>query len=158
MFCDPFTMGQFALSDEILINGITLPTKGLGTKTIKRMGHRINVPTDMTYGDDIQIKCYDDLHGKLISGFQAWMDTYRTSVNPESSDPINVRGKDGAEKFYTTLRVDQLGLNHAVTKTYSFFNVFPTSISPPTLDADSRNTLATFSVGFAFDEYTISST
>jgi len=124
------------------------PTKTIGEILINWQGLQYKVPGDVTYAPiTITFLCDQELTAYKYA--QLWQSLV-------VDDLTNSRGQ--LDEVKKDIDLHQLEDNGAIKGTWFMKGMFPTEVGEIAYDRDSADAIATFTVTFAFDNYTFSST
>jgi len=128
------------------LNSISTPTKTIGEIKIFWQGLSLNVPGDCTYSP-ITLTFMTDEALSAYNYFQLWQSLV-------IDDLTNSRGKLSDVKKGIDLH--QLADNGAVKATWFMNGMFPTEVGEVSFDREGADTVGTFTVNMAFDNFTFS--
>ena len=119
-------------NSEFLIKGATIPASNIGTHEVFFHGKSIKVAGDRTF-DTWDTTIINDENFAIRNSIEEWMSLV-------SDYKLNIRDTqfgiaEGENANYKKeLKVIQYGKTGDILKSYKFYNVFPTALSPITLD------------------------
>lgn len=130
----------------ILLKTAQVPERTIGKIEVYGQGGRLlKLPGNTEYNNPLQMTFYQtadhDLRG-LISKWQLLIDNYWKNTHTCDVDSVMVE-----------VKLHQLGCDGEETKTYTFFNVWPDSITEVELDTESVNQIEQFTVTFAYSHW-----
>ena len=135
-----------------------LPASTVAAIDVPFRGRNLKVAGDKTFAD-WQVTVINDEDFRLRTAFEKWsnilskLDDNTGVTNPASymTDAYVQQLGRGREKFSTTNN----GGEHAVLRTYKFYDIWPNNISEIGLSYDSTNAIETFDVTFSVQYFTI---
>jgi hypothetical protein len=124
-------------TSRFLVKAAALPGSTIAPIDVPFRGRIIKVAGDRTF-DSWTITVINDTDFNIRSAFEKWMNTInRLSDNTGATNPISYQ----ADAF-----VFQLDRNGDTLRSYKFYDLFPTNISPIDLSYDSSDTIEEFTV------------
>ena len=143
---------------KFLCKAANLPASTVTPVTVPFRGRTLKVAGDREIGD-WNIEVINDEDFRLRTAFERWanvmskLDDATGVTNPTSymADAYVQQLGRGKEAFSET----NSGGDSSVLRTYKFYDIFPTEVSPIELSYDNANTVETFSVTFAVQYFTI---
>lgn len=141
----PGQVGAPNVRDEIVVSAAGHPASVLGTIQAPYQGRQIPIPGDRTF-EDWTITVLNDKSFSHRNAFERWS-------NLLNSHEGNVQGTDEYRNLVGTLDVMQLDNDDTVLKTYKLFNAWPTNIAQIDLSYDQNDTLAQYTVTFAYSHW-----
>lgn len=133
---------------DVLCKTAQLPSVSNGAVEIRYKGHNIYVPGRVNYSQDLNITFYVDDRHNIKQGLERWI---------RMLDPKNITG-EGMEGVANSkvgfLKLTALNFDeNQQAKVYSFYNVFPTSITSPNFGSDSPSSVNEITVSFFYSYY-----
>ena len=114
---------------RFLVKAANLPASNISDITVPFRGRILHVAGDRTF-DSWTITIINDTDFAIRSAFEKWMNAInRVSDNTGSTDPASYQ----ADAF-----VHQLDRNGETLRSYRFYDLFPTNISPINLSYDTE--------------------
>ena len=143
---------------KFLCKATNLPASTVQQVDVPFRGRTLKVAGDREIGD-WNIEVINDEDFRLRTAFERWanvmskLDDATGVTNPTSymADAYVQQLGRGKEAFSET----NSGGDSSVLRTYKFYDIFPTEVSPIELSYDNANTVETFSVTFAVQYFTI---
>ena len=143
--------GSLTLGTEgpILCKATSFPAKTIATIEVWEQGRKLKLPGDTTFDEEWTIQFYQTADHKLRKMFIDWMskiDNFHT--NNHTCTPAD---------FMVEAKVQQLGCDGKVTAEYTFYNMFPSTVTAVEVDGENINTVEIFSVNFNYSDWEITS-
>ena len=114
---------------RFLVKAANLPASNISDITVPFRGRILHVAGDRTF-DSWTVTIINDTDFAIRSAFEKWMNAInRVSDNTGSTDPASYQ----ADAF-----VHQLDRNGETLRSYRFYDLFPTNISPINLSYDTE--------------------
>jgi len=114
---------------RFLVKAANLPASNISDITVPFRGRILHVAGDRTF-DSWTVTIINDTDFSIRSAFEKWMNAInRVSDNTGSTDPASYQ----ADAF-----VHQLDRNGDTLRSYHFYDLFPTNISPINLSYDTE--------------------
>ena len=114
---------------RFLVKAANLPASNISVITVPFRGRILHVAGDRTF-DTWTVTIINDTDFAIRSAFEKWMNAInRVSDNTGSTDPASYQ----ADAF-----VHQLDRNGETLRSYRFYDLFPTNISPINLSYDTE--------------------
>ena len=143
---------------KFLCKTANLPASIVAPINVPFRGRNLKVAGDKTFEPWV-VTVINDEDFKLRTAFEKWsnilskLDDNTGVTNPASymTDAYVQQLGRGREKFSTTNN----GGEHAVLRTYKFYDIWPNNISEIGLSYDSTNAIETFDVTFSVQYFTI---
>tara|TARA_A100001201_G_scaffold2342_5_gene5862 strand:- start:797 stop:1429 length:633 start_codon:yes stop_codon:yes gene_type:complete len=143
---------------KFLCKATNLPASTVQQVDVPFRGRTLKVAGDREIGP-WNIEVINDEDFRLRTAFERWanvmskLDDATGVTNPTSymADAYVQQLGRGKEAFSET----NSGGDSSVLRTYKFYDIFPTEVSPIELSYDNANTVETFSVTFAVQYFTI---
>lgn len=136
---------------SFMIQATTLPGSTITPIEVPYWGRKIKVAGDRTF-EDWSVNVMNDEDFKVRHALELWhnkINSLRGNLNTTSSaSPSNY-------KFQA--EVSQYSKTGGIVRTYTFYGLFPTAISPIDLSWDNTNQIETFSATFAYDWFEVTS-
>lgn len=151
-----------AVVDGVIVRAASMPAVNVGIMRVPFRGRIVKIPGDRTY-DEWTITCYDTFMSKEDQGvsnlrkyFHAWNNEFNIH---DTNEPGKMFSLDGKVLDYDTLFIDmtvsQLSLSGAPMRSVTMSNCWPTVVGEIVLNYDSTDTIAEYSVTFAYDHLTL---
>lgn len=134
---------------QVLGKGTSLPESTIGMAVVQYHGRMLNLPGDRTF-QPWTVSIYNDEDFLLRNAFETWSNLINSHRGNLASASLPL--------LMTNPTVDQLGKDDTVLKTYKFYNLWPTEISPIQLDYGMNDEVEMFDVTFQYDEWTSDTT
>jgi len=139
-------------TDDILIDtlckGASIPAKSIGTIEVYNQGRKLVVAGDAAYENSWDLTFLDTENHEVRNAFDKWLlyiDDFEANKKSWSSANDYMTEKAQVQQLST--------IDNSVKATYEFRNMWPTTIAAIDLGADSNDTLAEFSVTFAYSHW-----
>ena len=117
---------------EFLVRASSLPASNIGTHEVFFHGKSIKVAGDRTF-DTWDTTIINDENFAIRNAIEDWMSLVSDyQLNNRDSNFGVAEGEN--VKYKKELKVIQYGKTGDILKSYKFYNVFPTALSPITLD------------------------
>ncbi len=130
---------------EFLCKAAAIPGSSFGDITIKHMGNTLKLPGDRAF-EDWTVSIINDVNFEVRTGLEAHMN--------EIAGTADSRGSTTLDYLVDRAFVEQLDKADGVLARYEFFNMYPKSIAPITLDYDAGgDSVETFDAVFAFSHW-----
>ena len=137
-------------NDLYLAKTAAYPSKSIGIIRVSKQGRELRLPGETSYEDNFQLSFYSTKGHELRKKFIEWMDQMDNFV--ENRHTLN------PDQYMATMTIFQLAPSEtSATNTgnlnidetsYTFFNVFPSSVGEISVDTATNNEILTFSVTF----------
>lgn len=129
---------------EFLAKATSMPGSSFGDITVKHMGNTLKLPGDRAF-EDWTVTIINDVNFEVRTGLESHMN--------EIAGTSDSRGSATLDYLVDRAFVEQLDKADGVLARYEFFNMYPKSIGPITLDYDSGDAIETFDAVFAFSHW-----
>lgn len=124
-------------TSRFLVKAAALPGSNIAPIDVPFRGRVIKVAGDRTF-DSWTVTVINDTNFNIRSAFEKWMNAInRLSDNTGITNPID---------YQANATVFQLDRNGDTLRAYTFYDLFPTNISPIDLSYDSSDTIEEFTV------------
>ena len=133
--------GQADRRMEYMCKGTQLPGSNVSPVDVFYMGREVKVPGDRTF-EDITLTIINDIDFSVRNAFERWMALQNT--HESNLGVVNPNG------IWADLRIDQLGRDGSVLKSYDIVGAFPNNISPIDLDFGRTNQVEEFTVTMSY--------
>jgi len=134
---------------DVLCKGSSIPAKTIGQIEVWNQGRKVIIAGDAQFENAWSLTFWDDQTLSLRKSFDDWL-LFIDNFDEHS------RGLSDDHNSYMTsaAKVQQLStIDNSVTAEYTFYNMWPTGISSIDLADESIDTLAEFTVDFAFSHF-----
>jgi hypothetical protein len=150
----PTAGGVPSLGDKLtfMAKSAQLPGSTIGTANLYYFGREMKFPGNRTFAD-WTITVINDEGFEIRRAFEVWMSNISShTTNMRNTDFVNNTGysKDG--------KVIQYSKSGDTLQTYDFKGMFPIDISPIELDWGTNDSIEEFSITFAYQYWTVSTT
>ena len=122
----------------------SLPASTIAPIPVPFRGRQLQIAGDRTF-EPWNITVINDTSFTIRNAFERWMD----GINSMSDGS----GEDIPGKYQVLASVSQLDRDAAVTKTYNFKGMWPTTLSNIDLSAETNDALETFEVTLRYDHW-----
>lgn len=129
---------------EFLCRAASLPGSSFGDIAIKHMGNTLKLPGDRTF-EDWTVSILNDVNFEVRNGLEAHMN--------EIAGTSDSRGSTTLDYMVDRAFVEQLDKSDSVLARYEFFNMYPKTINPITLDYEQSEGIETYDAVFAFSHW-----
>jgi len=129
---------------EFLCKASTLPGSSFGETTVKYMGNTLKLPGDRAF-ENWTTTIINDVNFEVRTGLESWMNEIQGTGTGEGSTSLDY--------LVDRAFVEQLDKSDAVLARYEFFNMYPQSVAPITLDYDNGDAVQTFDAVFSFSHW-----
>jgi len=135
-------------SASILCKAASFPSKTMGQIEVMNLGRKIILAGDAQFEHTWDLTFWNTQDHNIRQQFDAWM----TSIDDVEND---VRALENPDDYMTTAEVDQISATDGTSSTigYTFYNLFPVSISNVDFSSDSADTITEFTVTLAFSHF-----
>jgi len=142
-----FEHGQDLELLTFLTQGAKIPEKNIGEIEIKYHGMSLKLPGDQTH-EDLTLTFYNHYGWEARDMFEDWIEVLQTTGNNnERTDAINAIDD-------SSIMIQQIGdVEEDILAEYTFYNVFPKSVSEIELSMDNYDSVETFTVSFAYSHW-----
>lgn len=124
---------------NFLVKGASLPASNIGPVEVPFRGRILKLAGDRTF-DTWTVTVINDVDFELRNAFEQWMNIINKHDDSSgATDPAD---------YMKNAYVDQLDRDGSVLRTYKFWDIFPTNISPIDLSYESTDTIQEFTVEF----------
>jgi len=136
---------------SFMIQATSLPGSTIAPIEIPYWGRKIKVAGDRTF-DDWSVQVMNDEDFKVRHALETW----HNKINSLRGN-INTTASASPSNYKFQAEVSQYSKIGGIVRTYTFYGLFPTQISPIELNWDSTNQIETFQVNFAYDWFEVTS-
>lgn len=137
---------------SFLCKASSIPTFTLGKAPADFMGRKLYLAGDKEW-NDWNVTVYNDTDWKIREGFEKWQNSLLAFVDNTSRATLSA--ETNSSNFYSDGEVQQLGRDGSVIASYNCRYMFPTEIGEITLDWGENDSIETFQVTFAINEWTL---
>jgi len=134
-----------------MIQATSMPGSNITPIEVGYWGRKIKVAGDRTF-DPWSVQVMNDEDFKVRHALETW----HNKINSLSGN-INTTGGSEPSKYKVQAHVSQYSKSGGIIRTYTFYGLFPTQISPIELSWDSTNQIETFTVNFDYDWFEVTS-
>lgn len=133
-----------------MVRAASIPAADLGTIEVPYFGRRVKLAGDRTYAD-WTVTIMNDEDFLIRNALEEWSNSINTFQG-------NLRNFDSASPllYKATAEVTQFSKTGLPVRTYKFNGIFPSSISPISLDWAQSDTIEEYDVTFQYDWWEIS--
>jgi hypothetical protein len=146
-----------AIIDSVVVRAASMPAVNIGIMRVPFRGRIVKIPGDRTY-DEWTITLYDTFKDKEaagISNLRKYFHAWNAEFNLHESNIPGSNFSDGKsldyDKLFIDMKVVQLTLDGNDARTVTLSNTWPTVVGEIVLNYDSSDTIAEYSVTFAYD-------
>ena len=132
-----------------MIQATSMPGSTITPIEVGYWGRKIKVAGDRTF-DPWSVQVINDEDFKVRHALELW----HNKINSLAGNR-NTTGSASPSNYKFQAEVSQYSKTGDVVRTYTFYGLFPTAISPIELNWDSTNTIETFQTNFAYDWYEV---
>lgn len=126
-----------------LVTSTSIPSKGIGTIRIPYMGVFINLPGDLEVAGTWTVTFKLDDKSAAFKAIHSW-------VTGVLDSPTNTRSS--IDEIMKDIDINLLNVNLAATSTFRLQDVFPTEMGDIVLSHEDENSIATWTVTFAYQD------
>ncbi|NDB84594.1 MAG: phage tail protein [Alphaproteobacteria bacterium] len=134
---------------SFMIQASSLPGSNIPPIEVGYWGRKIKVAGDRVF-DDWSVQVMNDEDFKVRHALELW----HNKINSLGGNR-NTTGSASPSNYKFQAEVSQYSKTGDVVRTYTFYGLFPTQISPIELNWDSTNQIETFQVNFAYDWFEV---
>ena len=136
---------------RFLIKATAIPASTLGIIELPFMGRKIKIAGDRTF-EDWSTTVINDEKFTIRAAIEAWSD----AINGlQSNAPSFTRGASGTSGYRSTGSVTQYSARGNAIRTYTFQNIWPSSVASMDLGWESTDAIEEFEVTWTYDWYTV---
>jgi len=146
----PFTSDLGSVA-SFMIQASSLPGSTIAPIEIPYWGRKIKVAGDRSF-EDWQVNVMNDEDFKVRHALELW----HNKINSLSGN-LNTTNSPSPSNYKRQAEISQYSKTGTIVRTYTFYGLFPTSISPIELSWDSTNQIETFTTSFAYDWFEVTS-
>jgi hypothetical protein len=133
-----------------MIQASSLPGSSIGQIEVPYFGRKIKVAGDRTF-EPWSVQVMNDEDFKVRHALETW----HNRINSLSGN-LNTTGSSSPTRYKSQASVKQYSKASATPiRTYTFYGLFPTEISPIALGWNDTDTIETFDVSWAYDHYEV---
>tara|TARA_Y100001973_G_C5189352_1_gene329894 strand:+ start:496 stop:1035 length:540 start_codon:yes stop_codon:yes gene_type:complete len=145
--------GNAAESIQFLARSAQLPSSTIEVGEIPFRGRTIKIPGNRTF-EEWTINVYNDTNFDIRNTFENWMDAINTHVGNVQRVP----GDNVFSDLFQRATVDQLDGQGNVIKTYTFENLWPSTVGSIELSYDATTEIEAFDVTLQYSHWESDST
>lgn len=138
--------GVTALSTQFLCKSTSLPASTIEDITAFYRGRPVHFAGERTFAP-WRIAVYNEASFAIRNAFELWSGTI---LNYSATN-----GVVNPNNYQVDMVVHHLDRNNNITKTYRFYDAYPTSIGEIQLDYEINNQIETFDVEFTYNYFTV---
>ena len=133
---------------DTLCKGGAIPAKSMGQIEVWTQGRKLIVAGDATFENTWSLTFWNTQDHKLRTEFDTWM----SAIDDMDNHKRSVTDHNGY--MSQGAKIQQLDTStNDPTAEYTFYNLFPTSISAVEMADDQQDTITEFSVDFAYSHW-----
>lgn len=129
---------------EFLCRAASMPGSSFGEIAIKHMGNTLKLPGDRVF-ENWTVSILNDVNFEVRNGLEAHMS--------EIAGTSDSRGSTTLDYMVDRAFVEQLDKADNVLARYEFFNMYPQSVAPITLDYEQGEAIETYDAVFSFSHW-----
>jgi hypothetical protein len=141
----------------LLVRATSMPAVTVGIMRVPFRGRVVKIPGDRTY-EEWTFTCYDSFEKtEMYNNFYNWNNDFSDHVsNTPQGGYVQGGGVnlDPSADVYQDWTVSQLNMSGEAKRCTTLVNCWPTNVSEIALSYDSADTIAEFTVTFAYDYLT----
>ena len=142
----------------LLVRATSMPAVTVGIMRVPFRGRVVKIPGDRTY-EEWTFTCYDSFSKtEMYNNFWDWNNDFSDHVNNTAQGAykdglggVNLNPEATVYQDWTVMQLDMVG---AIGRCTTLVNCWPTVVSEIALSYDSADTIAEFTVTFAYDYLT----
>ena len=139
--------GGAGAASRFLIKATSLPSATLGIIELPFMGRKIKIAGDRTF-EDWETTIVNDERMYLRSAVEKWSD----AINGMQSNRTKFLTNNLSE-YRTTADVTQISMKGEPIRTYTFHNVWPSTVAAIEVGWETTDTISEFSVTWTYDYF-----
>lgn len=146
----PFSGTSINNIAPFMIQASSLPGSTIGAIEVPYFGRRVRIAGDRTF-EPWQVMVLNDEDFKVRHAIEQW----HNRINSLQGN-LNTTGSSAPSNYKTQAEVQQFSkAGGNPIRSYRFYGLFPTEISPIELDWNNTDTIETFMVNFSYDWYEV---
>lgn len=130
------------------VRATTLPQSSVSIIEVPYFGRKLKIPGERTF-DNWSVTVINDEDFKIRDRLERWS----AAIN---SHQTNLRSQANFSAIKSDATVTQYSKTGQILRTYKFSGMWPTIIGPVDLDWESSTTIETYTVEFAYQDWTVS--
>lgn len=146
----PSAIGGDLSTAEFMIQASSLPGSSIGQIEVPYFGRKIRVAGDRTF-EPWSVQVLNDEDFKVRHALETW----HNRIN-SLSENVNTTGSSSPTNYKSQADIQQFSkAGGAPIRTYRFYGLFPTEITPIDMNWNDTDTIETFQATFAYDYYEV---
>lgn len=134
---------------SFMIQASSLPGSSIAPIEIPYWGRKIKIAGDRTF-EDWSVNVMNDEDFKVRHALELW----HNKINSLRGN-LNTTGSSSPSNYKFQAEITQFAKTGGALRTYTFYGLFPTAISPIELSWDSTNQIEVFSASFSYDWFEV---